>query len=320
METEDENVKKKLKVNKLMIVILLIILLVILCIILIKVFHAKDGVNNNDSNLGLAIRSDDSVFYYNYDKGLIRKDKKEEKILSKDQAYSLNYFDGAIYYATPSSTGGISIKKVNVNGKDEKVLLSTNSNSTKIYLQDSKIYYLTSNPDTLSKIDLDGKNEEVIIQRSIMDFKVIEDKIYFSDIMGFLYSIDTNGENYKTIIEESLFNKFQILDKYVYYFDNENNKLMRINLENVAKKEEVTELLDCDTYNVTTNGIYYLNKEKGKIAYVALNGQKKSDIVNVDTDNTKINIVGTYIYYIDIQDGKTVTKVVETNGKGGIQK
>ena len=138
--------------------------------------------------------------------------------------------------------------------------------------------------------------------------------------MGFLYSIDTNGENYKTLIEESVFNRFQILDKYVYYFDNENKKLVRINLEDTAKKEEVTDLLDCDIYNITSNGIYYLNKASGKIAYVSLNGKKQKDIVSVNTDNTKINIVGTYIYYIDIQDGKTVTKIIETNGKGGIQK
>ena len=78
--------------------------------------------------------------------------------------------------------------------------------------------------------------------------------------------------------------------------------------------------MDCDIYNITSNGIYYLNKASGKIAYVSLNGKKQKDIVSVNTDNTKINIVGTYIYYIDIQDGKTVTKIIETNGKGGIQK
>ena len=174
---------------------------------------------------------------------------------------------------------------------------------------------MTSNPDTISRVDIDGKNEEQLLQRSVVDFKVVDGTIYFSDIMGFLYSIDTNGENYKTIIKEAKFNKFQILDKYVYYYDNESGKLVKVSLEDTSKKEEVTDKLDCDTYNVTTNGIYYLDKANGKIRFVSLNGKKDNDIVNVDTDNTKINVVGTAIYYIDNKDGKTITKVIGTNGK-----
>ena len=315
MKTEEEKLKKKLKVNTIAIVVLLVILLVILYIVLQKVFSVKDGINNNDANMGLATQSDSFTFYYHYNQGLVKKDKKNESTLSEDQAYSIHYHDGYVYYTSPNSTGGIDIKRVNIAGKEGGILLSTTSNSTKMYLQDSKIYYLTSNPDTISKMDIDGKNEEVILQRSIVDFKVLEGTIYFSDIMGFLYSVDTNGENYKTLVQESLFQKFQILGGYVYYFDDNNSKLMKMNLKDTSQKEEVTDKLDCDTYNVTTNGIYYLDKANGKIAFVSLDGKKTRDIVNINTDNTKINIVGTVIYYIDSEAGKTVTKFIGTNGK-----
>ena len=130
MKTEEEKLKKKLKLNSVTIVILLIILLVILTIVIVKIFSVKDGMNNND-----------------YNKGLIKKDKDKEKVLSEDQAYSINYFDGFVYYTTPNSKGGINIKRINTDGKKEKIILSTTSSSTKMYLQDSKIYYLTSNPD-----------------------------------------------------------------------------------------------------------------------------------------------------------------------------
>ena len=121
------------------------------------------------------------------------------------------------------------------------------------------------------------------------------------------------GENYKTLVEESLFNKFQILDGYVYYYDNENSKLMKINLNEISKKKEVTDKLNCDIYNVTTNGIYYLDKDNRKISYVSLNGKKNKDIVKINTDNTKINIVGNTMYYIENEEGKTITKSIKTN-------
>lgn len=315
MKTEEEELKKKLKVNKIIMVLCLVILLIVLCLVLFKIFRLKNVEENNDSNMGLATQSDNLVFYYDYTKGLVKKEKDNKKILTEDQAYSINYFDGKVYYTTPNSTGGINIKRVDSDGKNETVLLTTTSNSTKMYLQDSNIYYLTSNPDTISKIDLEGKNEEALLQRSIVDFKVVNGTIYFSDIMGFLYSIDTSGENYKTICEESLFSKFQILGKNVYYYDNENSKLMKANLDNISKKAEVTNKLDCDIFNVTSNGIYYLDKSESKIKFIASNGKKEKDIAKVNTDNTKINIVGSTIYYIDSKDGKTITKAIGTNGK-----
>ena len=315
-KTEEENLKKKLKLNTFLIVVLLMVLLVILCVVLVKVFSIKDGLSNNDSNLGLVSQSDKLTFYYDYNKGLIKKSKGKDTVLTESQAFSINYNNGYIYFASPNSTGGIDIKKIKDDGKGEETLLSTTSSSTKMYLQNNEIYYLTSNPDTISKIDLNGENQKVILQRGIVDFKVVDETIYFSDMMGYLYSIDINGENYKTIIEESLFEEFQILNNKVYYFDSENNKLMKINLNKTSKKTEVTDKLNCDNYNVTTNGIYYLDKNDFKIKYVSVDGKKVRDVVKINTDNTKINIAGAVLYYIDVDDNeKTVTKQIKTNGK-----
>ena len=133
--------------------------------------------------------------------------------------------------------------------------------------------------------------------------------------MGFLYSVDNDGKNYKTLIEESLFDEFQILNNNVYYFDSQNNKLMKINLKNTSKKEEVTDKLNCEVYNVTENGIYYMDKESKKIKYVSLNGKKEKDIIKLNTDNTKINIIGTSLFYIDNENKKTVTNLIGINGK-----
>ncbi len=315
MKTEEEKLKKKLNVTTTIIVLLLIVLLVILSIVLIRIFSVKDGINNNDSNMGLVTQSDDYVFFYDYSKGLVKKNKDGSKALTNDSAYSLQYLDGNIYYATPNANGGMDIKKITSDGKNEKVLISIQTNSTKIYLQDNKIYYLTSNPDTISRIDLNGENEEVVLKRSVIDFKVVDNTIYFADMMGYLNTIDTDGKNYKTIIKESIFSEFQILKNYVYYFNSNDSKLVKINLKNTKERQTVTDKLDCNIYNVTTNGIYYFNKGTSKICYVSLNGKDSRDIVKVNTENTNINIVGTNLYYIDNKDGLVVTKVIGTNGK-----
>ena len=315
MKTEEEKLNKKLKINRIIIAILVIILIITILTVVIKLVNSKNGLNNNDSNMGFAAKEENTTFFYSYNEGLVKKEKKDRKVLIEDQAYSINCLNGNVYYTTPNSTGGINIKKINFDGKDEKVLLSTSSNSSKIYIHNSEIYYLTSNPDTISKMDLDGKNNKVILTRSVTDFKVVDEKIYFSDIMGFLYSVDLNGDNYKTIVKEAKFGKFQILDKYVYYFDKDSEKLMRIRLDDTSKKEEVSDKLDCDIYNVTSNGVYYYSKANSKISFVSLNGKKTKDIVNINTDNTKINIVDNVIYYIDNEAGKAVTKCIGTDGK-----
>ena len=59
MKTEEEKLKKKLKVNTIAIVILLVILLIVLCVVLVNIFSLKNGIANNDSNMGLATQNDD---------------------------------------------------------------------------------------------------------------------------------------------------------------------------------------------------------------------------------------------------------------------
>ena len=315
MKEEQESLKKKLKVNKIVIIVLCIILLLVICILVsMKVLKSSNVVANNDSNLGLAIEGENAIFYYSYGKGLVKKENNKETLLTEEQAYYLQYLNHMIYYVTQGSSGEMNIKRITSEGKDEKLLLSTNSKNMKIYLDNSKIYYTTSNPGTISRIDLLGNEEEVILQRDTIDYKVFDDKIYFSDNMG-LYSIDKDGGNYKTLSEEAKFDVFQILKEDVYYFDNANNKLMKMNLKDISKKEEVTNKLNCNTFNVTNEGIYYLDKENEKIKYVSLNGKKEKDIAGVNNINTKINVVGDVLYFIDTVNDNTYTKLIGTNGE-----
>ena len=312
---EEEKLNKKLKLNKIIIVVLLCVLLLALLIFLAKCFSAQNSQTNNDANMGMVASGDDYIFYYKYNSGLVKiKDKKEYQI-ANEQVYSLQYDNGYVYYTTPNSNGGIDIKKISQNGEKNQVLASVTSESTKMYLSNGYLYYTTSNPNTISKISVNGGDPVAILTRAIADFKVIDGTIYFTDDMEFLYSVDTNGENYKVILEEKLTRKFQIVDDNVYYYDSENKKLMSFNLEKKEKKE-VSDKLNSDIFNVTSKGIYYLDSEKSKICFVDLKNKKSKELVDVSISNTKINIVGTSLYYLDKNsDGSYISKRVQVNGK-----
>ena len=189
-----------------------------------------------------------------------------------------------------------------------------NSELTKMYLSDGFLYYTTSNPNTISKINVNNKEQSTVLTRAILDFKVLDGIIYFIDDMRYLYQLDVNGENYKTIEENPIAKKFQMLDNEIYFYDEENQKLMKINLKN-KKKSEVTDKLNCDVYNVTSNGIYYLDNNDMKICCVDLKNKKSKEIISVSTANTKINVIGNVIYYLDLDNDSYVTKRISIKGK-----
>ena len=258
---------------------------------------------------------DDYVFYYKYQEGIIKIKDGTEYQISEDQAYSLNYYDGYLYYITPNSNGGINIKKLANNGDTTETLVNTASSSTKMYLYDGYLYYLTSDPNTISKIDINGENETTLLTRTISNFELESEKIYLTDETGFLYSVDLNGENYTQVYEEIIGSDFQVYDKYVYYYD-ETQGLMRLNL-NKLKIELITDKLDSSIFNVTDDGIFFVNLENMKICKIDLKGGNYEEITDVNSSNSKISIVGNKLYYIGIdeENGSYITYRIKTNGK-----
>ena len=215
---------------------------------------------------------DEYVFYYKYQEGIIKIKSGTEYQISDDQAYSLNYYDGYLYY-------------------------------------------LTSDPNTISKIDINGENETEILTRTISNFELDNEKIYFTDEAGFLYSIDLNGENYSEVTEEIIGSDFQIYNKYVYYYD-EDQGLMRLNM-NKLTIELISDKLDSDIFNVTDEGIFFVNLENMKICKIGLKGGNYKELVDINSSNSKISVVGNKLYYIgtDEESGSYRTYRIKTNGK-----
>ena len=261
------------------------------------------------------MNGDGYVFYYKYQEGIIKIENNTEYQISDDQAYSLNYYDGYLYYVTMTSSGEIKIKKTDIDGNDNETLVSTSSSSTKMYLYDGYLYYLTSNPNTIAKIDIYGENETTILKRTVSNFEVEDETIYFTDSAGFLYSVDSNGENYTEIGDEVINSDFQIYGKYAYYYDEEQG-LMKFNL-NKLTTELVTDKLDSNIFNVTSDGIFFVNLENMKICKVSLNGSDYNELIDIDSTYSGINIANNRLYYIETDEDSSsyITCRIKTNGK-----
>ena len=51
-----------------------------------------------------------------------------------------------------------------------------------MYLIDNYLYYISLEPNTISKIDINGENEKTLINREVSEFDVENNTIYFTDI------------------------------------------------------------------------------------------------------------------------------------------
>ena len=108
-----------------------------------------------------------------------------------------------------------------------------------MYLIDNYLYYISLEPNTISKIDINGENEKTLINREVSDFDVENNTINFTDIYGYLCKMDLNGENYSQIFDDVITTKFQIYKNNLYYYD-ENSGLMKFDL-NKHSSELVTD-------------------------------------------------------------------------------
>ncbi len=315
----EENLNKKIKTNKIIIASLIIILVIILIVVLINHFGSKNTKNNNDSNMGMVVSGDNYTFYYKYNENngeLIKVQGNEEYKIAKGQAYSLCYDNGFVYYTTIANNGiEVEIRKVNQNGETNELITTCNTNSTKMYLDDGYLYYTTTNPSTIERIDINGKNRSVVLTRTISDFKVSNGTIYFTDYEGFLYKVDTNGENNTKIGNDVFNNKFQLLNNYAYYYE-EGNGLIKMNLRNY-KKEKVSDKVNSEVFNVTKDAIYFYDIKSKAICSISLNNKNYKEIVKVKTANTRINVVGSTLYYLEMNEDESSyrTHRIKVNGK-----
>ena len=313
--------KEKIKINKKKFVCVVGILLII-CVILgitkiINLFLKEVGAGN-DANMGLAVEKDGIVYFNKYEDGIVKVKNGEEYQITDETAYSMNIVGDIIYYLTVSDLNTIDIKSVETNGNGLRRIKTIYTAITKIYIQDNYIYYATNKDGNgIVKLNIETEKEEKIIEANIQDFVLYDGKIYFTDMVNTLSSVNTSGLDLQVISSTENIQKIQILKNWIYYYDANKKALCKMKIDGTSLKT-VSTFVQNEMYNITNKKIYFFDEVNRQICSSDLKGKVSKGIVSLDSTKTKINIVNDIIYYLD--ESENETKIyqmyrVKTNGK-----
>ena len=279
----------------------ILIVLILVCVMLVFINKSKkNSENGNLSNMGLAQEKDGTVYYNKYEKGIFAVKNGKEKQITDETAYSINIVNDKIYYLTIADFSNVLIKCVDINGENRKTIATIDTSMSKIHVYDGNIYYHTNEKDSgIAKVDLNGENKFQIISGKIQDFCVEKGKIFYINDLGQICSTTISGENNVVLNDKVTAKKIQLVDGWVYYYNELENALFRMK-ENGKNNELISVLVKNEVYNVYGKYVYYLDQENSKISRMQIGKSNKcDDIVNVNTSKTKLNIAGDELYYLD---------------------
>ena len=288
--------------------------IVVILIVIISFIKSKSTVpinsnqNGNISNMGLAVANGDVIYYNKYEKGIFARQKGEEKQLTDETAYSMQIKNNKIYYLTVANFNNVIIKSIDITGENLKDIYTIYTAISKIYVDNENIYFVSNKDDSgIKKVDLNGKNETSVVSGNIKDFQVVGDKIFYINESSNICMISKNGKKDKILNEEIIANKFQVVDNWIYYYNQTENALFRINQKGTVN-ELISVLVKNETYNVAGEYVYYFDSDNQKISRMKIGKSNKcDDIVNVNVVKTKINIANDEIYYLDESENKSQT-------------
>lgn len=318
-----EKKKKKLKLNKRRIIVLAVLALIIGLIIfgIGKMFYnllSPEKVVGNYANMGLAIEDDGVIYYNKYEKGIFKIEKGEEKQLTDHTAYSMTAIDDKIYYLTVSDNNTIDLNYVKKTGEEVTKVKTLYTSISKFYIKDNYVYYVSNkNNIGLYKTSLENGQESTVTLANIQDFVLEDNKIYFTDNVGYLHLINIDGTNKKTVSMDYNIKNIQILKKWIYFYDADENALCKMKKDG-SRKTTVATFVNNENYNVTSKNIYYFDTVNKKICKSDLKGKKSKEVISIDANRTRINIVDGVIYYLDnSKDNSQIYQMyrVKQNGK-----
>lgn len=314
--------KGKLKLNKRRVIVLIV--LAIICILiflglvnLIKLIFSKDEIAGNLANMGLVDYQGNQTFYNKYEEGIVKVKGGEEYQITDETAYSIHLEGDTLYYLTLSNSNTLDLKSVKTNGDEPKKIKTLSTPSSKFYLENGFIYYI-SNKDAMGivKLDLNTNEENFIVTYNVQDFVLDGEKIFLVDNTGSLHSVKIDGSEFKTISSDYNIKRIQILKNWIYFYNTHENALCKIKKDG-SKMKVVATFVNNETYNVTNKYIYYFDEVNKQICRCDLKGKKSNAIVSLKSSRTKINIADDKLYYLD--DSESETRIyqiyrVKTNG------
>ena len=315
--------------KKTSIIIGIILIAIIAIIIFICNRNTKIGnTNTNLNNLGFATKNNGWVYYLGFNEGqsdgIYKLNENKNEKLIDDYALYLNKSDKNIYYIDSEAN----IVKMKTSGKDKKIIVE-DVDLEKFIIIDDWIYYFDE--AKLCKIKTNGKEKQIVLEKTIENYEIDGEWIYYTYKNNGKYIISkvkTNGED-NIKISEDAGATFFIKGNYIYYtyeryyedngeYKNELWKV-KINGKNKKKIADLSEKIYIDSINFNENEIYYLEKdEEAKLAIYKINLKNKEEtkVVEINGYVTYLNIIDNWIYYPDVdENGNDTMFRIKTNGK-----
>lgn len=288
-----------------------LVIFIIVCLVLVVLLVSRNTASKNNgnlSNMGLVAEKNGTIYYNKYEKGIFAVKGGKEKQLTDESAYSINIVDDKIYYLTVENFNDVVIKCVDIKGEKVTNIATIYTSISKIFVEDGYIYYSTNKGNGgVARVDLNGQNEEIIIDKKVRDFHVAKDYVFYINEQNQICKILCSGKEKNVLAENIVAEKIQVIDNWIYYYDEIENALFRID-ENAKKNELISVLVNNEVYNVAGNYVYYLDMENSKISRMQIgNSNKCEDVVRVDTLKTKINIAKDQLYYLDKSQDESQT-------------
>ncbi len=274
----------------------------------------------NLSNNGKVFHDGESV-YLGLAEGLFKETDGVLTKISNDRATSIFRQGDAVYYLNSASQRSFDIKMIKDGSTEPQTIKTIYTSINKICVSQDSIYYVSSeNGYGIRKISMQDMNEGLVVLANIVDFTIEDDMLYYTDIVGKLERLNLSKKEDVpyTIDSTHSIRKFQVKDKWIYFYNNKEGGLCKIKM-NGKGFGLVNKNIKNDSFNISSKGnIYFLDGAKTKICKGKIDGNSFKTIAETKITNSTINIAAGNLYYENYaSETSSITKLyrVKTNGK-----
>lgn len=251
---------------------------------IVKVKGNKEYQITNETAYSMQV-VDDYIYYLTKgesNKLLIKKVKTNGDKLSteKEIQTSISKFfvvDNAIYYVNQ-----LGISKIMCDTKEENLICQ---DKVEDFAVDNNTIYYTDDFGYLYSMNLGGTDKKTILNDEITEFQVYDGWIYYyKQSENYLSKINIDGSENDTVTDKVNSYIFNIYKGKIYFYDSEKSNISCIGT-NGKNLEVITKIKTNKTrINLTSNGdIYYLDASNGEnniyqMYRIGTNGRKLNEI------------------------------------------
>lgn len=250
--------------------------------------------NYNINEGSVAARSEDEIFYV-WEGDIFRMNpytQKQEILAEGKTAYSLNYYDGRLYYCSREKVYCIDP----LTGKEERF---SDAHSGFLYIYQDH-FYLYDKEGTGYLYRIHPKNGTLTQLNGAMVYhclNILNGKLYYIDKEkgGSICSCDPDGGNV-SLISSNSYSELCIHNERLYAA----GEIGLIRMDLNGGNPEILTASSVRFPNVSDGGIFYISAGNGHLEWMSLDGKMTYTVIPVRTAD--FNVAGQWIFYQNEED------------------